>query len=219
MYCQACSAATMDHDRPTKRIKITTETTASKGGTRLNQESLRGTWASSLSQSRGENPLKSLSRSITPPPRPRSQARRRQQEAFPISTTNLPINQYHQGNGDHSPRLVSSSVKLTYIRDVSSAASGNNADTIKLKDILGDPMIRECWQFNYCFDVDFLMSQFDEDVRGLVRVKIVHGSWKKEAPNRILIDVSDYHQISIRCALSPHFVATQVSFWSSSFPS
>ena len=86
---------------------------------------------------------------------------------------------------------------------MSSAASGNNADTIKLKDLLGDPMIRECWQFNYCFDVDFLMSQFDEDVRGLVRIKIVHGSWKKEAPNRILIDVSDYHQISIRRALSP----------------
>ncbi|OXV09845.1 hypothetical protein Egran_02389, partial [Elaphomyces granulatus] len=190
---------------------ITTETTASKGGTRLNQESLRGTWPSSLSQSRGENPLKSLSRSITPPPRPRPQAR--QQEAFPISTTNLPINQYHQGNGDHSPRLVSSPVKLTYIRDVSSAASGNNADTIKLKDILGDPMIRECWQFNYCFDVDFLMSQFDEDVRGLVRVKIVHGSWKKEAPNRILIDeaCSRYPNVEAIVAYMPEPFGTHHS--------
>jgi len=28
---------------------------------------------------------------------------------------------------------------------------------VGLRDILGDPMIRECWQFNYLFDVDFLM--------------------------------------------------------------
>ncbi|PKY01483.1 phospholipase D/nuclease [Aspergillus campestris IBT 28561] len=49
-------------------------------------------------------------------------------------------------------------------------------------------MIRECWQFNYLFDVDFLMSQFDDDVRALVKVKVVHGSWKREAPNRVRID-------------------------------
>ncbi|KAJ5599309.1 Tyrosyl-DNA phosphodiesterase [Penicillium hetheringtonii] len=49
-------------------------------------------------------------------------------------------------------------------------------------------MIRECWQFNYMFDVDFLMSQFDEDVRSLVTVKVVHGSWRKESPNRMMID-------------------------------
>jgi tyrosyl-DNA phosphodiesterase-1 len=51
-------------------------------------------------------------------------------------------------------------------------------------------MIRECWQFNYLFDVDFLMSQFDEDVRDLVSVKVVHGSWKSESDNKIRIDVS-----------------------------
>lgn len=177
-------------DRPTKRVKITTETASrDRGGARLNQlGNLRG--PSSLSQSGRGNPLKSLSRSITPPPAAaRSRAQqpsRHSQKASPISS--LPINQY-EGNEDHSPRLVSSPVKLTHIRDMSSA-SGNNTDAIKLKDILGDPMIRECWQFNYLFDVDFLMSQFDQDVRTLVRVKIVHGSWKKEAPNRIQIDVS-----------------------------
>lgn len=66
----------------------------------------------------------------------------------------------------------------------------NNEDTVRLRDILGDPMIRECWQFNYLFDVDFLMSQFDEDVRDLVSVKVVHGSWKSESDNKIRIDVS-----------------------------
>lgn len=34
-----------------------------------------------------------------------------------------------------------------------------------------------------------LRSNFDEDVRDLVRVKVVHGSWKKEDSNRLYIDV------------------------------
>jgi tyrosyl-DNA phosphodiesterase-1 len=87
------------------------------------------------------------------------------------------------------PRLIPSPVQLTHIVDYP-ASKGYNVDAVKLRDILGDPMIRECWQFNYMFDVDFLMNQFDEDVRRLVNVKVVHGSWKKESPNRIMIDVS-----------------------------
>lgn len=63
-----------------------------------------------------------------------------------------------------------------------------NIDTISLKDILGNPLIQECWIFNYLIDVDFLMSQFDEDIRDLVRVKVVHGFWKKEDPHKIQID-------------------------------
>ncbi|KXG54169.1 Tyrosyl-DNA phosphodiesterase [Penicillium griseofulvum] len=82
-------------------------------------------------------------------------------------------------------KIVNSPVQLTHIRDLS---NGNNVDTIRLRDILGDPMIRECWQFNFLFDVDFLMSQFDEDVRGLVQVKVVHGSWRREDSNRIRIE-------------------------------
>jgi tyrosyl-DNA phosphodiesterase-1 len=83
---------------------------------------------------------------------------------------------------------IRSPVQLTHILDLPSS-SGNNVDTVKLKDILGNPLIRECWQFNYCFDVDFIMDNFDEDVKGLVQVKIVHGSWKKDSPNRIRVDV------------------------------
>ncbi|KAJ5194218.1 Tyrosyl-DNA phosphodiesterase [Penicillium cf. griseofulvum] len=82
-------------------------------------------------------------------------------------------------------KIVSSPVQLTHIRDL---PNGNNVDTIQLRHILGDPMIRECWQFNFLFDVDFLMSQFDEDVRGLVQVKVVHGSWRREDSNRIRIE-------------------------------
>lgn len=76
------------------------------------------------------------------------------------------------GGTARPPKLVNSPVQLTHIRDL---PDGNNVDTIRLRDILGDPMIRECWQFNYLFDVDFLMSQLDEDVRSLVQVKVVHG--------------------------------------------
>lgn len=63
-------------------------------------------------------------------------------------------------------------------------------------------MIRECWQFNYLFDVDFLMSQFDEDVRDLVSVKVVHGSWKSESDNKIRIDVSISFILDFWCLLA-----------------
>ncbi|KAJ5604658.1 hypothetical protein N7510_009812 [Penicillium lagena] len=131
--------------------------------------------------------LASMHRSITPPPRTRSG------QSMPSIST------HHQQDGQteelptrdlptpHHPHQIPSPVQLTHIRDFPSQ-KGYNADTIRLRDILGDPMIRECWQFNYLFDVDFLMSQFDEDVRDLVQVKVVHGSWEKEAPNRIRIE-------------------------------
>lgn len=63
-------------------------------------------------------------------------------------------------------------------------------------------MIRECWQFNYLFDVDFLMSQFDEDVRDLVSVKVVHGSWKSQSDNKIRIDVSISFILDFWCLLA-----------------
>ncbi len=50
--------------------------------------------------------------------------------------------------------MISSPVQLTRIRDLNAS---NNVDTVGLGEILGDPLIRECWQFNYLFDVDFLM--------------------------------------------------------------
>jgi hypothetical protein len=33
-------------------------------------------------------------------------------------------------------------------------------------------------------------SQFDEDVRSIVQLKVVHGSWKREDANKVRIDVS-----------------------------
>jgi tyrosyl-DNA phosphodiesterase-1 len=78
-----------------------------------------------------------------------------------------------------------------------------NQDTVSLKDILGDPLISECWEFNYLHDIDFLMKAFDEDVRDLVKVHVVHGFWKREDPNRLALQVG------------PPFCSSEQSFFAS----
>ncbi|CAG8391130.1 unnamed protein product [Penicillium salamii] len=123
------------------------------------------------------NTLVSLHREISPParkpsPPAASPAPKQEDPTGPKATKK-------------TPKVFNSPVQLTRIRDLSES---NNVDTVRLSDILGDPMIRECWQFNYLFDVDFLLSNFDEDVRDLVQVKVVHGSWQKEAPNRVRVE-------------------------------
>lgn len=72
--------------------------------------------------------------------------------------------------------------QLTWIRDLKES---NNHDAITLKDILGDPLISECWEFNYLHNIPFLMEAFDSDTRGLVSVHVVHGFWKQEDPSRL----------------------------------
>jgi len=129
------------------------------------------------------NGLASLRRSITPPPPPRRQEPTNTTAVSDgVKATESPFHKKIPTTTHPSP------IQLTHVRDLP-ASSGNNVDTVRLRDILKNPMIRECWQFNFLIDVDFLMSQFDEDVRDLVKVKVVHGSWKKDAPNRIRIDV------------------------------
>lgn len=106
--------------------------------------------------------------------------------------------------------LVPSPVQLTAVKDLHPSL---NIDTISLKDILGDPLIKECWLFNYLFDVDFVMSHFDEDTRDLVLVKIVHGSWKKDAPNKIRIDeaAKRYSNLQVFTAYMPEIYGTHHS--------
>ena len=50
--------------------------------------------------------------------------------------------------------LVRSPVQLNFIEEL---PASSNADCISLGSILGDPMIKECWLFNYLFDMDFVM--------------------------------------------------------------
>lgn len=78
--------------------------------------------------------------------------------------------------------------QLTWIRDL---AEKDNKDAVTLKDILGDPLISECWEFNYLHDIPFLMDAFDEDVRHLVQIHIVHGFWKREDGSRLRLNVSN----------------------------
>lgn len=76
--------------------------------------------------------------------------------------------------------------QLTRIRDLPDNA---NRDTVSLQDLLGDPLIRECWQFNFLHDIPFTMNAFDESVRRLVQLHVVHGFWKRSDLNRILLSV------------------------------
>ncbi|ETN47222.1 uncharacterized protein HMPREF1541_01413 [Cyphellophora europaea CBS 101466] len=84
-----------------------------------------------------------------------------------------------------TPHLVDSPFKLTTIRDL---PASSNIDAVSLHDILGNPLIKEAWVFNFCFDIDWMMQCFDPDVRSMVQVKVIHGSWKREDPNKIAID-------------------------------
>lgn len=83
---------------------------------------------------------------------------------------------------DSHLKLFNSPFQLTRIRDLSEE---DNVDTITLHDILRDPMIKECWQFNFLFDIHFIMAALDPDVAATVRVKIVHGFWKAEDETRL----------------------------------
>ena len=51
-------------------------------------------------------------------------------------------------------KAVSSPVQLNFIEELPAIS---NVNTISLGSILGDPMIKECWLFNYLFDMDFVM--------------------------------------------------------------
>lgn len=126
-------------------------------------------------------------------------------KAIPASSS------FQDGKTSVSPiDLVPSPVQLTAIKDLHASL---NIDTISLNDILGDPLIKECWLFNYLFDVDFVMAQFDEDTRESVQVKMVHGSWQKDAPNKIRIDqaVKRYSNLQTFTAYMPEMYGTHHS--------
>lgn len=54
-------------------------------------------------------------------------------------------------------KCVPSPVSLTTTPKL---AASNNVDTVSLSDILSDPLIKECWNFNYLHDVDYVMCEF-----------------------------------------------------------
>jgi tyrosyl-DNA phosphodiesterase-1 len=55
---------------------------------------------------------------------------------------------------NNGARFVASPVHLTRIQGL---AAHQNVDAVGLGDLLGNPLIRECWNFNFLFDLDFVM--------------------------------------------------------------
>ncbi|KAI1647924.1 phospholipase D/nuclease [Daldinia loculata] len=107
-------------------------------------------------------------------------------------------------------KLIESPFKLTTIRDLSEES---NVGAVSLHDLLGDPLITECWEFNYLHDVDFLMSHFDEDTRSLVKVHIVHGFWKRDDTHRLSLEKqsSQYKNVTLHAAYMPEIFGTHHS--------
>lgn len=137
---------------------------------------------------------RSLSRAVSPPLKKRRTSPEEGEEE------SLPAEEQAKQQPCSYRRVVASPFHLTTIR---SLGQNSNKGTVSLKGLLGDPLIKECWEFNYLHDIDFLMSAFDSDVRHLIKVHVIHGFWKKEDPNRLQIQVCQNNYSPSRCAFSP----------------
>jgi len=82
--------------------------------------------------------------------------------------------------------IIPSPWQLTKIQDLPDSL---NRDAISLKDVLGDPLITEIWNFNFQHDIDFIMHGLDRGTRHLVKLHVVHGFWKREDQSRLDIEV------------------------------
>ena len=87
-------------------------------------------------------------RSISPPPR------RTPRKAQPVAKPGDALSKEVLSMSSKNKRLIASPIQLNNITEL---PASSNVDTVSLRDILGDPLISECWLFNYLFDVDFLL--------------------------------------------------------------
>jgi tyrosyl-DNA phosphodiesterase-1 len=122
----------------------------------------------------GATLLASLNRAITPPPLS-STATPAVEHDLPLGSKGIPNRTQLKGEAstaedesdtedesiadDEKSRRdsftpLSSPIQLTRIRDL---PASSNVDTVGLDDLLGDPMIKELWNFNFLFDLDFVM--------------------------------------------------------------
>lgn len=121
---------------------------------------------------RSEPDISSRRSSISPPPKRRRTAEDKGKYSVDVVddvASPSATQQAHQSNdekfsaeklsptqslGQPNARLIASPVQLNFIEELPPAS---NVDTISLGSILGDVMIKECWLFNYLFDLDFVM--------------------------------------------------------------
>ena len=97
--------------------------------------------------------------SISPPPKRIAAAKSGHIQNLVPTDTNSIKGKVPLGSGKGKvertrPKVVPSPVQLNFIEELRAIS---NVDTISLGSILGDPMIKECWLFNYLFDMDFVM--------------------------------------------------------------
>ncbi|ROW01121.1 hypothetical protein VSDG_02679 [Cytospora chrysosperma] len=153
----------------------------------------------------GRSTPRSLSHPVSPPRR-----RKLRPQATPAETDESPGESMSSRLTDTGEKTFKSPFQLTWIRDLPAKA---NTDAVTLSDILGDPLVAECWDFNYLHDIDFLLSHFDQDVRQLVKVHVVHGFWKKEDPSRLLLQeqAGGHKNVSLHCAFMPEMFGTHHS--------
>ncbi len=91
--------------------------------------------------------------SISPPP-----IRKMTEKAREIADYEASYREQHQP-AYGSQALRSSHLKASPIQlsTVNGLPASSNINTVSLGDILGDPLIKECWLFNYLIDVDYVM--------------------------------------------------------------
>ena len=133
----------MEDEPPTKRRRLDSSSPLNSerhARGNIDLEASRPYSASPLDASETTGELSSLlNRPISPP---HSKRHLGKENVSPYSAQSIPSN------------AVASPLRLSHVEGLSSA---NNIDTLRLKDIIGDPLIKECWVFNYLFDMDFLM--------------------------------------------------------------
>ncbi|RKF58029.1 putative tyrosyl-DNA phosphodiesterase [Erysiphe neolycopersici] len=110
---------------------------------------------------------------------------KRQAESPPRFRRKITDNNAASQRSIQQPKIIRSPFQLTKIQDLPNSL---NVDSISLSDILGDPLISECWDFNYLHDLNFLLRSFDQDVQHLIKIHVVHGFWKREDPSRLILE-------------------------------
>ncbi|RPA85261.1 phospholipase D/nuclease [Ascobolus immersus RN42] len=80
-----------------------------------------------------------------------------------------------------APPIHKSPFILTSIRDLPASA---NKGCISLRQLIGDPWVTKLWCINYLIDVDFIYENIHPNVRDVIDVVFIHGSWKEGDRNK-----------------------------------
>ncbi|CAZ85776.1 unnamed protein product [Tuber melanosporum] len=158
--------------------------------------------------------LESLHAPVSPP-----MLKRKAQSPTPPSEKRLKEGKARMGPEDEGssdlmavkPRIrVASPFQLTRVDEL---PESENVDAVGIRDILRRGPLKEVWIFNYLFDLDWVMNQFDPDVKDTVKVRIVHGSWRREDANRARIhdQAESYPNVKLVCAFMPEPYGTHHS--------